>query len=171
MTMKNMFHGHELPEQEMTTLHFRNLPKWFQRQDLVDLLHGCGSKGAWDCAYLTPASLPLLFADVNFISHKAAFDAQNVLDGCDRFAYQEGDVPKRNTTDSQVDKTKKAIHIEHKAAKKQDKEQALTTKRSNLEGTQKELDASLAYFDSSSHLASMLPSKICSSMILTPPSS
>ena len=40
--------------------------------------------------------------------------------------------PKRNTTDSQVDKTKKAIHIEHKDAKKQDKEQALTTKRSTL---------------------------------------
>ena len=80
-------------------------------------------------------------------------------------------LPKRNTTDSQVDKTKKAIHIEHKAAKKQDEEQALTTKRSNLEGTQKELDAALAYFDSSSHLASMLPSKICRSMMLTPPSS
>ena len=75
------------------------------------------------------------------------------------------------TTDSQVDKTKKAIYIEHKAAKKKDEEQALTTKRSNLEGTQKELDAALAYFDSSSHLASMLPSKICRSMMLTPPSS
>ena len=53
-------------------------------------------------------------------------------------------LPNRNTTDSQVGKTKKAIHIEHKAAKKQDEEQALTTKRSNLEGTQKELDAALA---------------------------
>ena len=95
MTMKNMFHGHELPEQEMTTLNFRGLPKWFQRQDLVDLLHGRGFKDAWDCAYLTSAFLPRLFADVNFISHKAAFDAQNVLDGCDRFAYQEGDVVKQ----------------------------------------------------------------------------
>ena len=95
MTMKNMFHGHELPEQEMTTLHFRNLPKWFQRQDLVDLLHGCGCKGAWDCAYLTSAPLPRLFADVNFISHKAACEAQKVLDGCDRFAYQDGDDAKQ----------------------------------------------------------------------------
>jgi antitoxin component HigA of HigAB toxin-antitoxin module len=50
-------------------------------------------------------------------------------------------------TDSQVDKTKKSTDIEHKTAKKQDEEQALTTKRSDLEGTQKELDAALAYFD------------------------
>jgi len=50
-------------------------------------------------------------------------------------------------TDSQVDKTKKATDIEHKTAKKQDEEQALTTKKSDLEGTQKELDAALAYFD------------------------
>merc|ERR1712127_665514 len=40
-------------------------------------------------------------------------------------------------TDSKVDK----------AAKKQDEEQALTVKQSDLEGTQKELDAALAYFD------------------------
>merc|ERR1719162_2723547 len=39
-------------------------------------------------------------------------------------------------TDSQVDKTKKATDIEHK-----------TAKRSDLEGTQKELDAALVYFD------------------------
>jgi prefoldin subunit 5 len=50
-------------------------------------------------------------------------------------------------TDSQVDKTKKSTDIEHKTAKKQDEEQALTTKKSDLEGTQKELDAALAYFD------------------------
>merc|ERR1711953_1506205 len=50
-------------------------------------------------------------------------------------------------TDSQVDKTKKTTDIEHKTAKKQDEEQALTTKKSDLEGTQKELDAALAYFD------------------------
>jgi len=50
-------------------------------------------------------------------------------------------------TDSQVDKTKKSTDIEHKSAKKQDEEQALTTKKSDLEGTQKELDAALAYFD------------------------
>jgi len=50
-------------------------------------------------------------------------------------------------TDSQVDKTKKSTDIEHKTAKRQDEEQALTTKKSDLEGTQKELDAALAYFD------------------------
>merc|ERR1740124_1437646 len=50
-------------------------------------------------------------------------------------------------TDSQVDKAEKATSIEHKTAKKQDEEQALTSNRSDLEGTQKELDAALAYFD------------------------
>merc|ERR1719510_1338874 len=50
-------------------------------------------------------------------------------------------------TDSKVDKAAKTTDIEHKTAKKQDQNQALTTKRSDLEGTQKELDAALAYFD------------------------
>merc|ERR1712118_293873 len=50
-------------------------------------------------------------------------------------------------TDSQVDKAQKTKDIEHKTAKKQDQEQALTEKRADLEGTQKELDAALAYFD------------------------
>jgi len=50
-------------------------------------------------------------------------------------------------TDSKVDKTQKETDIEHKTAKKQDQSQALTTKKSDLEGTQKELDAALAYFD------------------------
>jgi hypothetical protein len=50
-------------------------------------------------------------------------------------------------TDSQVDKTKKSSDIEHKSAKKQDQEQSLVTKRADLEGTQKELDAALAYYD------------------------
>merc|ERR1719298_156190 len=50
-------------------------------------------------------------------------------------------------TDSKVDKAEKSTDIEHKTAKKQDEEQALTTKKSDLEGTQKELDAALAYFD------------------------
>jgi len=50
-------------------------------------------------------------------------------------------------TDSEVDKTKKSTDIEHKTSKKQNEEQALTTKKSDLEGTQKELDAALAYFD------------------------
>merc|ERR1712217_567418 len=50
-------------------------------------------------------------------------------------------------TDSKVDKEAKSTDIEHKTAKKQDEEQALTVKNSDLEGTQKELDAALAYFD------------------------
>jgi len=51
------------------------------------------------------------------------------------------------TTDSKVDKSEKLTDIEHKTAKKQDESQALTTKNEDLEGTQKELDAALAYFD------------------------
>jgi len=50
-------------------------------------------------------------------------------------------------TDSKVDKSEKSTDIEHKTAKKQDESQALTTKNGDLEGTQKELDAALAYFD------------------------
>jgi len=50
-------------------------------------------------------------------------------------------------TESKVDKAAKSKDIEHKTAKKQDETQALTTKNSDLEGTQKELDAALAYFD------------------------
>jgi cell division septum initiation protein DivIVA len=50
-------------------------------------------------------------------------------------------------TDSKVDKSAKSSDIEHKTAKKQDQSQALTVKREDLEGTQKELDAALAYYD------------------------
>jgi len=50
-------------------------------------------------------------------------------------------------TDSKVDKAAKTKDIEHKTTKKQDESQALTTKEQDLEGTQKELDAALAYFD------------------------
>jgi cell division septum initiation protein DivIVA len=50
-------------------------------------------------------------------------------------------------TDSKVDKAQKTTDIEHKTAKKQDEEQALVMKNEDLEGTQKELDAALAYFD------------------------
>jgi hypothetical protein len=50
-------------------------------------------------------------------------------------------------TDSKVDKESKSTDIEHKTAKKQDETQAMTVKKSDLEGTQKELDAALAYFD------------------------
>merc|ERR1719277_1216 len=50
-------------------------------------------------------------------------------------------------TDSKVDSEAKATDIEHKTAKKQGESQALTVKKADLEGTQKELDAALAYFD------------------------
>merc|ERR1712107_909667 len=50
-------------------------------------------------------------------------------------------------TDSKIDKEGKTTDIEHKTAKKQDQSQALTVKREDLEGTQKELDAALAYYD------------------------
>jgi len=50
-------------------------------------------------------------------------------------------------TESKVDKANKSASIEHKTAKKQDEEQALETNKKDLEGTQKELDAALAYFD------------------------
>jgi len=49
--------------------------------------------------------------------------------------------------DSAVDKAQKQKDIEHKTAKKQNQEQALTEKKTDLEGTQKELDAALAYYE------------------------
>jgi len=49
--------------------------------------------------------------------------------------------------DSEVDKAQKNKDIEHKTLKKQNESQALEEKRRDLEGTQKELDAALAYFD------------------------
>jgi len=50
-------------------------------------------------------------------------------------------------TDSKVDKEAKSTDIEHKTANKQDQSQALTMQKEDLEGTQKELDAALSYFD------------------------
>jgi chromosome segregation ATPase len=50
-------------------------------------------------------------------------------------------------TDSQVDKAQKQKDIEHKQAKTQDHEQALTSTNADLQGTQKELDASMEYYD------------------------
>merc|ERR1719213_1340920 len=50
-------------------------------------------------------------------------------------------------TDSKVDVAAKTKDMEHKEAKKQDENQALTIRNSDLEGTQKELNAALAYFD------------------------
>merc|ERR1719198_1894948 len=50
-------------------------------------------------------------------------------------------------TDSKVDKASKESDIKNKTAKKQDQSNALTLKKSDLEGTQKELDAALDYYD------------------------
>ena len=50
-------------------------------------------------------------------------------------------------TDSKVDKESKSTDIEHKTAKKQNENQALTVRREDVVGTQKELDAALTYFD------------------------
>merc|ERR1719453_2594538 len=50
-------------------------------------------------------------------------------------------------TDSAVDKAQKSKDIEHKSANKQNQEQTLTEKKTDLESTQKELDAALAYYE------------------------
>jgi len=50
-------------------------------------------------------------------------------------------------TDSKVSKSKKSAGSEHKTEKMQDQNQALTVAKSDLEGTQKSLDAALAYYD------------------------
>merc|ERR1712032_12649 len=50
-------------------------------------------------------------------------------------------------TDSATDKSKKSTDVDHKSAKKQDETEALTTAQEDLQGTQGELDAALAYFD------------------------
>jgi len=49
--------------------------------------------------------------------------------------------------DSKADKADKQTEIEKKTSKKQDKSQALTLKVEDLDGTQKELDAALDYYD------------------------
>jgi uncharacterized protein YoxC len=49
--------------------------------------------------------------------------------------------------DSKIDKARKTSDIEHKTAKKKGEEQALVVKKADLEGTQKELTAAMAYYD------------------------
>jgi len=49
--------------------------------------------------------------------------------------------------DSSVDKAQKTKDIEHKSSKKQNQEQSLQEKKTDLDGTQKELDAALAYYE------------------------
>jgi len=50
-------------------------------------------------------------------------------------------------TDSKVDKVQKSSDIEHQSESKQSQEQALQEKKVDLEGTQKELDAAMAYYE------------------------
>jgi len=50
-------------------------------------------------------------------------------------------------TDSEVSKTQKTQDIEHKTKLSQDQSKSMTEKKSDLEGTQKELDAALDYYE------------------------
>jgi len=49
--------------------------------------------------------------------------------------------------DSKMDKTQKTADLDHASASKQESETALQEKKVDLEGTQKELDAALAYYE------------------------
>jgi hypothetical protein len=49
--------------------------------------------------------------------------------------------------DSKVDKTQKSADLDHKTGLKQNHEQALQQTKVDLEGTQKELDAAMAYYE------------------------
>merc|ERR1719262_2121892 len=51
------------------------------------------------------------------------------------------------TSESAVNRAQASKDVEHKSTKKTNQESALTSKKADLEGTQKELDAALAYYD------------------------
>jgi len=51
------------------------------------------------------------------------------------------------TSESAVNRAANTKDVEHKTTKKTNQESALTSKKADLEGTQKELDAALAYYD------------------------
>merc|ERR550537_155356 len=51
------------------------------------------------------------------------------------------------TSESAVNRAAATKDVEHKTTKKTNQESALTSKKADLEGTQKELDAALAYYD------------------------
>jgi hypothetical protein len=51
------------------------------------------------------------------------------------------------TNESAVNRAANSKDVEHKETKKTNQESALTAKKADLEGTQKELDAALAYYD------------------------
>merc|ERR1719421_1413319 len=50
-------------------------------------------------------------------------------------------------SDSAVDKAQKTSDIDHKTSNRQNAEQALQEKKTDLEGTQKELDAAMSYYE------------------------
>merc|ERR1719171_2603055 len=50
-------------------------------------------------------------------------------------------------SDSSADKAQKTKDIEHKEGKKQNDEQSLQEAKTDLDGTQKELDAALQYYE------------------------
>merc|ERR1719152_531290 len=50
-------------------------------------------------------------------------------------------------TDSSTDKAAKSADLDQKSSKKQSQEQTLSEKQSDLEGTQKELDAAMSYYE------------------------
>merc|ERR1719163_1579719 len=49
--------------------------------------------------------------------------------------------------DSEADKAAKTKDMEHKTVKKQDQEQALEERKTDLQGTKEELQAALEYYD------------------------
>merc|ERR1719316_2333050 len=51
------------------------------------------------------------------------------------------------TNDSSVDKGQKSADIDHKTSKKQSEEQLMQEKKTDLDETQKELDAANSYFE------------------------
>jgi len=51
------------------------------------------------------------------------------------------------SSESAVNRASNSKDVEHKTTKKTNQESALTSKKADLEGTQKELDAALAYYD------------------------
>ena len=51
------------------------------------------------------------------------------------------------SSESAVNRAANSKDVEHKTTKKTNQESALTAKKADLEGTQKELDAALAYYD------------------------
>merc|ERR1719194_331989 len=73
------------------------------------------------------------FARLETDTEAAEAEAQNAFD--------------KFSSESAVNRAQNAKDVEHKTTKKINQESALTAKKAELEGTQKELDAALAYYD------------------------